>query len=249
MRLGRRPCDPAAVASAPRLDSHRFAAVMPPASLDRGAAFTPGMYGNDTLPDCTAAALANSARSSFVMFAGTDLAVDQDKVPAFYAECVGLTAAATVAEMEATDGAVMLDVMMRQARHGFDVGPQLLAAVFGTLPVRRTVLASAMAHLGHADIGVTLYEADMTLPPAWSTGYAPGKPVGGHAVMLLDYEGLGDSDTVRVGTWGAWQRATWAWLEARTDEAYALVWRQLLGVDPPVDADMLEAQLQRFMTA
>lgn len=246
MRLGRLPADPAALARAPSLAAHRFAALAPPAAIDRGAVpFAPGLYENDTLPDCTAAGLANAA-GMVAALNGFSLAIDPARVPAFYAGCVGC--APTDAAMAATDGAVMLDVLTRQAVEGFDVGPQLLAGLFGTLPLRRTAMANAIATLGHLYLGLTLRERDMELPAVWEVvaGVDDGAIVGGHCVVLWDYAGLADADTVRVATWGGWQPATWAWLAARTDEAHALFWRQLgaaAGQDIGVDAGMLAADL------
>lgn len=247
-RFGRREHDPAAVAKAPSFAGHRFALSPPPASFDRGDVPAPGLYDNDTLPDCTAADMANGARLVFQAFTGADLLVDPGKVPAFYAESIGMPGA-SIKALAATDGAVMLDVMTHQARQGFDCGPQLLAANFGVLPIDRLAIANALAHLKNVSVGIRLYEADMTMPDVWDTTYAPGPLAGRHADTLLDYAGLADGDTLRINRWGSWGRCTWRWLLDRTEEAYARVYRQLLGADPPVDADMLEAQLQRFTAA
>ena len=248
MRLGRLPHSPAAVSAAPSLAGHRFAATLPPAKVDRRAIpFAPGMYQNDSLPDCTAAGLANAA-GMVAALNGYQLTVDPTLVPPFYAACVGC--APTEAAMAATDGAVVLDVLRRQATQGFGVGPQELVGLFGTLPSREAI-ASAVASLGHAYLGVTLHQADMDAFEAqgtWDTGN-DGPVVGGHCVVIWDYEGLGDGDTVRVATWGALQSATWRWVQTRLDEAYALVWRQLAGADGSdigVGVDALEAELTRW---
>ena len=87
--------------------------------------------------------------------------------------------------------------------------------------------------------------------PVWDAqdGRDDGEVVGGHVIAAWDYLGLGADHTARVATWGYWQRATWAWIQARTEEAYGLVWRQLLGADglhDGVDADQLKAELARF---
>ena len=139
--LGRIRHDPVALARAP---SHRFGAVPPPVVLDRSAtAFEPGLYYNDTLPDCTAVALANAARAVAALN-GFDLVLDPARVPAFYGACVG-----NPADLAATDGAVMLDVLARQAASGFDVGPQTLYGLHATIDRHsRSALASGMARLG-----------------------------------------------------------------------------------------------------
>ena len=253
MRLGRLPHDPAALARAPSFAAHHFAAVKPPALLDRShIEFAPGLYRNDDLPDCSAAGLANAA-GMVAALNGYGLAVNPDKVPLFYAACAGCDA--TDAAMQATDGAVLLTVLARQVRSGFDVGPQTLVGLHGTVPLDRSVLASAMTRLGHVYLGVTLRERDMELPAVWDVldGRDDGAVVGGHCVVAFDYAGLQDSAVVRLATWGAWMPATWAWIAARTGsgqgEAHALVWRQLgnaVGSDLDVNADLLEAELKEM---
>ena len=245
MRLGRLPADQARLARAPSLASHRFAAVPPPVRLDRSAIeFQPGLFGNDYLPDCSAAGLANAA-GMVAAINGYTLAIDAAKVPPFYAACVGCDP--TDAAMAATDGAMLLDVLQRQMQSGFDVGEQVpLIGLYGTLPLDRSALASAMAHLGHVYAGVTLHEQDVDSAAAWDLLDSAGDVVGGHCVVLVDYAGLGDDDAVRLATWGRWQYATWRGLAARLDEAHALVWRELAaasGADVGVDADALAADL------
>ena len=241
-RLGRKPHDPAAVA---RVPSHRFGAVPPVPRLDRGAAtFAPGLYANDTLPDCTAVALANAARG-IAALNGFDLVLDPARVPEFYGACVG-----DPPDLAATDGAVMLDVLARQAAAGFDIGPQVLHGLYATLDTRsRPALANGMARLGAGYWGVTLRERDMEGNAVWDVqdGRDDGDVAGGHAIVAWDYTGLGDGDTVRLGTWGTWQPATWAWVAARLDEAYGVVWRQLERADGTfysgVTADSLVAEI------
>ena len=69
--------------------------------------------------------------------------------------------------------------------------------------------------------------------PIWDTD-APasaGDPTpgswGGHCPIIWDYTGTADTDLVRLGTWGYWQKATWRWIRQRTQEAHAIAWRQL----------------------
>lgn len=246
MRLGRLPHDQVALGQAP---AHLFAAVPPPPKLDRSAVhFVPELYENNYLPDCSAVGLANAARGVAALN-GFGLVVDPDMVPAFYAGCVGCDA--TPAAMAATDGAVLLDVLARQATHGFSIGPQMLVGRHGTIQLSRTALALAMARLGPIYLGVTLHDRDMQTAGSGVWDVQPGRDdgvvVGGHCVISFDYTGLGDDDTVRIGTWGAWQSASWAWLAARLDEAHGLVFRQLARADGSfydgVTADGLVADL------
>ncbi len=241
-RLGRIRHDPVALA---RVPSHRFGAVPPPLALDRAAtAFEPGLYQNDILPDCTAVALANAARGVAALN-GFDLVLEQTSVPAFYGACVG-----NPANLAASGGAVMLDVLARQATLGFDIGPQTLHGLYATIDAHsRSALACGMARLGVGYWGVTLRERDMERALVWDVQARrdDGDVVGGHAVIAWDYDGLGDGDRLRIGTWGAWQPATWAWVASRLDEAYGIVWRQLERADGTfyggVTADGLVAEI------
>ncbi|MFL5255508.1 MAG: hypothetical protein ACJ8AI_21950 [Rhodopila sp.] len=234
-----------ALAKAP---SHRFGAVLPPPKLDRHAiAFHPELYGNDVLPDCTAVSLANAARGVAALN-GYDLVVDPACVPAFYSACVG-----NPVNLAATDGAVMLDVLARQAARGFDIGPQVLHGLHGTIDSRsRSALAHGMARLGVGYWGVILRERDMERTAVWDVqdGRDDGDIVGGHAVIAWDYTGLADDATVRLGTWGAWQPATWAWVSTRLEEAHCIVWRQLVRADGTfyagLTADGLVAEVMAY---
>lgn len=225
MRFGRLAHDPIALASVP---AHRFGAVPPPPALDRRSVdFMPGLYQNNYLPVCTAVALANSARATAAL-AGYQLVVDPALVPAFYAACVGVPD--TDAAMEATDGAVALDVLARQARDGFNVGPQTLYGQSAAIDVAsRSDLASGIArYVGYW--GITLHDRDMqTVGGRWDVvpGRDDGPVVGGHMIIAWDYFGLADSDVVRVGTWGTLQQTTWRFVRARLNEAYGVAWPQL----------------------
>jgi hypothetical protein len=226
MRFGRLPHDSVAMAQAP---AHRFGSVAPPAALDRTPViFRPELYANNVLPDCTAVALANAARGVAALN-GYDLIVDPPSVPAFYASCIG-----NPPNLAATEGAVMLDVLRHQATKGFNVGPQTLYGLFGTVnTTSRIALARSIARLGVGYWGVTLRERDAEGAAVWdvAAGRDDGAIICGHAVIAWDYTGLTDDAAVRLGTWGSWQSATWAWVAERLDEAHALVWRQLERAD------------------
>jgi hypothetical protein len=228
MRLafGRLPHDQEAVAAAPK---HVFGVALPPLVVDRSQiAFKPGLYRNDTLPDCTAVALANGARAVGYLN-GFAVTVYDMAVPHFYSACIG-----NPPNLAETEGANMLDVLRFQASHGYVLATQELVGVFGVVPLERLSLAHSIARLGFGYWGLTLFQTDMEqfenrVP--WTLTPDRGAHIGGHAVLGWDYTGLGDNDTVRIGTWGGFQAASWAWLEDRLDEAYGVVWRQLARTD------------------
>lgn len=204
-----------------------------PAVLDRsGIDFTPGLYRNDTLPICTAVALANYARAYSWLKARTDIVVVEDKVVQFFAQTEGV--ADTDAAIEATGGAVMMDIMGAAERSGFDVGQQTplvpLVEACHSLDIQQ--IAHAAWTCGAANLGVALSLADQQMQrwdivaPADFGDTTPGS-WGQHDLILWDWEGLDPTSWVRLGTWGYWQYATWRWVLAATHEAYALRWPQL----------------------
>lgn len=247
MRLGRLPADPRRLLAAPSL--HHYGLSPPPSKVDRhGIEFFPILGGNDQIPDCTAVAVFNCAAAASWVLAGSAPVMDEKKAPRFYAACIGQPDA-TDDELAATDGAMILDVLNYQSQHGCDMGQQsALVANWGVVSSGRTGIASAIAHLGGANLGITLYQNDMDTIGAgvWDvTASDPGPVVGGHALMAWDYTGLSDDSIVRLGTWGAWQTATWRWLEARTDEAHGMAWRQF--AVPGIDYAALEAHIEGFV--
>ena len=230
--LGRLPHDPAAVARAPQLGRHLMATARPPPVLDRHAvAYEPKMYANDYLPCCSATGLANHVRAVGALGQATP-PITYATIPAFYAASIGVPNDANLA---ATPGAVLLDVLNYQRRHGFDVGEQvaLVADVAAGDPGNRDQLANTMYQLGAGYWGVELSVSDQNMS-VWDTENVPtsaGDPTpgswGGHCLVAWDYDGLIDTDIVRLATWGGWQLATWRWVQARLVEAYALRWPQL----------------------
>jgi len=242
LALGRLTHDPAALARAPQLGQYAAAWGAPPPQLNRDAiAFAPRLYRNDTLPDCTAAGLANAADAQAALNGLGAVAIDEQQVVNFYGDCVGC---ADAAQLAATDGARELDVLSYQGRNGFDVGlPAPLVADCATFdPQDRGLLANAMAHLGSGYFGVALAIADQataegigvwdTNTPASSGDSTPGS-WGLHCLLCWSYSGLGDTDVVRLATWGGLQLATWRWMASRVEEAHAVIFRDLVGANQP----------------
>lgn len=246
-RLGRLPHDPSVVAVAPSLANHRFALLAsqgPPAAVDRWSTpYSPGLYDNDLYPDCTACAYVNYARG-VASINGFDIPVSTSAPRDFYAESVGIDPS-DLAAIGASDGAVLIDVMRRQLTNGFQFGTQLFAGNWAVVPIDRKSLAMGVNFFGGLEIGLHLYQGDMAIPNVWDTDYTPGTLVGGHATHLWDYRGLGDTDIVRISTWGTFQNATWRWVESRIAEAYVVLWRQLSrasGLSIGVDFDQLATE-------
>jgi hypothetical protein len=228
-RPGRLESDPATIAAAPAHVFTPAAAYSVALTLDRSATpFAPQLYDNDTLPDCTAVALANYARG-VAELNGFSLAVEAAKVPAFYGASIG-----NPPDLAATPGAQMIDVLRYQGRAGFDLGPQSLVGRFASVALTRRVLAAGINRMGGLYWGVVLRERDMDTVGVtdWDVrGRDDGAIIGRHAISAWDYAGLGMADTVRLTTYGGFQRATWSWVADRLEEAWGLIWRQLARAD------------------
>jgi hypothetical protein len=233
MRLGRKPHDAQRVAAVPK---HRFGAVSaPPIMMRTLTNFMPGMYGNDTLPDCTAVSLTNSARSVAYSLYEYDLNVFAPDVPLFYGDVIGAPAGSDLAD---TNGANMLDVIEYQSKNGFNIGTQSLVANYKTLDFTvQNELMMAMFISAHAYLGITLYNSDMETCQVGGIldqvpGVDPGPVDGGHAINAYCYSGPNPTDLVYFGTWATWQPCTWRWLQSRIEEAYVLSWLQLEAPKP-----------------
>lgn len=229
MQTGRLPHDPARLAA---VAPHQFQLAIP-ARLDRShIPFVPGLYQNDILPDCTAAALADTARAAAWVWTGADIVIDPNKVRQLYARTVGVPD--DIVQLAASNGAEVLDVLGTAATHGVDFGQQTLLS-----PTWERVDTSDVHNIAHAMLygaaylGADIADADM-IAKVWDKPYQP--PIGdetpgskgGHCFFAWDYEGLELGDLVRFGTWGAWQPGTWRWLLDRLSdqEAYCVRWAQ-----------------------
>lgn len=224
MMFGRLPHDPRWLAATPK---HIFGTALPPPSVDRKSIdFIPGLYGNDVYNDCCFVSMANLARG-VAKTHGFSLAVTDGKPVQDFAEFNS-----NPPDLADVRGCLMADVLSHQEAYGFDLGCIDLYGVPRTVDEQsRSDLALSIAQMG-GWWGIQIYEKDMEaiqagLPWDHTLGQDSGKLLGGHAVNAWDYTGLGDKDTVRLGTWARWQPASWDWISERLVEAHAILWPQL----------------------
>ncbi|HQT38904.1 MAG TPA: hypothetical protein PK231_05720 [Acidocella sp.] len=221
--------------SAPRLAGKYLSAIKAPERLDRsGIDPHAQMLLNDTLGDCTCAAMGNllSARAAIL---GFEVQAPDSAVLALYERVGGY-----VPGDAATDrGAVMTDVMASVSVQGWDIGQQVPATCgWGVMdPGDFNGARVAGALLAGANWGVNLAAADMAAVQAGAvmdTSYpasygdpAPGS-LGGHDLIgCWDWTGTEPDDTVRLITWGGLYRATWRWVASRLEINAAVAWPQL----------------------
>jgi hypothetical protein len=164
------------------------------------------MDGNDTLGDCTIAALAHAV-TTFRGLVGTRQIMAKASVIKLYMHLTG----------GVDSGLNELDVLNYWRKNAVS-GDKILA--FATIDVKNhTHIQQAIQLFGGVYLGFQvqqncLQEFDARQP--WTPGPLTQD---GHAVFAVAYDPAG----VTVLTWGNTQKATWAWWDECVDEAYALL--------------------------
>jgi len=216
VRLGRRPHDPARVATLP---VHAAAAAPIPAAYpDASDAWVPTLANNTVLPTCTVAGLANSARR-WAAAQGFDLPVVDQKLYNLYAAVAGCQP--TQDSIAATDGLNMLDLLQHVAANGFDYGapgPMSLTTFRINVADLQAVRAAIFGRRS-AYVGIRLYQCDMVAGAVWR-GAPTGPEEGLHCLVPWLFRPGQFSDA----TWGETIDCDDAWLAARIEEGYALAW-------------------------
>ena len=221
-KLGRIPHDPAMLARLPQAGLH-LDAVLPdaPPVVDWSRDVAPQAWGmclNDAIGDCTCAAVAHaivawSAITSSFQAKPYWTPSDAD-VLALYRAVSGYVPG----QLETDQGARCADVLALWQRQGVECAGTLdkLAAYATIDPRNHAHLRAAVWSFGCVYAGVMLHQAQMT-EAVWSD--LSSQVRGGHCVLLV---GADDTGPLCV-TWGELRRMTWAWWDAATDEAYALL--------------------------
>jgi hypothetical protein len=214
-RLGRLPNNPAK----PRLRVRDYTVTppAPPPSADwysRVASWP--MYLNDQLGDCTCAEVGHQIQSASAYGEGSTVAVSDNDVEALYELAGGY-----VPGQSSTDnGAVIQDVLGDWQKTG--CGGRKCVAFAEVDVTNHAEVQAAIADFGSVDIGFTVYQGDMDAFNAgqeWSASYPEGPVLGGHSVEVAGY----DANGLMIVTWGALQKATWAWWNSRVDEAWLVI--------------------------
>jgi hypothetical protein len=164
------------------------------------------MDGNDTLGDCTIAALAHAVTA----YRGL---VDKKKVMS--------KAAVVKLYMHLTGGLDSglneLDVLNYWRKHAVS-GDEILGFV-SIDPKNHTHVEQAIKLFGGVYLGFQVQQnciQEFDARQTWTPGPLTND---GHAVLAVGYDQKG----VTVLTWGNTQQATWAWWDECVDEAYAIL--------------------------
>ena len=193
------------------------------------AGFTPGLWANDRVGDCTVVGMANY--STVAAMLAQDVAVPQftlDAVLGRYSLVGGYNPNAPPDQFgqNPTDhGAIELDVLNGWRHEPFE-GVGLVA--FAVVDVHDVeLLRYAVQIFGGAYVGVNLpntAKAQMGRLWAPTAGMVPGD-WGGHCTVLdgFDFRRRRRVPELLHATWGIQQRSTEAWWRACGDEAYVPV--------------------------
>jgi len=165
------------------------------------------MDGNDTLGDCTIAALAHSITVYHGLVTKPAKIMTKQAVIKLYEQMTG----------GVDSGLNELDVLNRWQSKAVD-GEKILA--FTSIdPKNHTHIQQAIQLFGGVYLGFQvqsncIQEFDAHQP--WTPGTLTND---GHAVFAVAY----DQNGVTVLTWGNTQQGTWAWWDECVDEAYAIL--------------------------
>jgi hypothetical protein len=181
--------------------------------------------GNDTLGDCTIAALAHAV-TTYQGMVGVMNVMSKNDVVTLYEQLAG----------GQDSGLNELDVLNYWRQHAVS-GDEILA--FASIdPKNHTHVEQAIMLFGGVYLGFQVQQGciqkfDARQP--WTRGSLTND---GHAVFAVGY----DQNGVTVLTWGNTQQGTWAWWDECVDEAYAILPQE--AKDPSYAPGFNIAQLQ-----
>ena len=191
------------------------------------------MDGNDTLGDCTIAALAHAA-TIYEGLVGKKGIMTKKAVVKLYMHLTG----------GVDSGLNELDVLNCWRKHA--AGREKILAFASIDPKNLTHIQQAIQIFGGVYLGFQVQqncvqEFDNHQP--WTPGPLTND---GHAVFATGY----DQNEVTVLTWGNIQKATWPWWNECVDEAYAILPQEAKNPDfaPGFDIAQLQADLSDVAT-
>ena len=219
----------------PRFASYLFASALPPipAASDWGESVPDWlMLGNDTVGDCTCAAMAHG-EMEWAADTARVFTPSADDTLAVYSAITGYDPSQTDSDGNnpSDTGADVVDVLNYWKNTGFC--GRKIAGYSEINPKNSDHVKLSIALLGGAYFGVQLPQSAMDAINA-------GQPwidttdtniLGGHAIWAVAY----DADGVTFVTWGREVFASWEWISKYADEAFAIPsadWINSSGVSP-----------------
>ncbi len=203
----------------------------PPLAIDYGTALKHlGVMANDRIGDCTCAAIGHAIQL-WTSLTSTETVIPDKTIIDLYSKVSGYVPG----DQNTDNGAAASDVLLYWYKN--PVANHALSGFASIRPGNRTSIRDAIYLFGVCYLGVqlplTAQHGDWVLPQGQDlTGDWEVGSWGGHAIPAIAY----DADSVVVISWGKFVKATWDWLDAYMDEAYALLskdWLQSTGNSPP----------------
>lgn len=181
------------------------------------------MFGNDTIGDCTCAAIGHALEADSLAGSGMMVRPTTDEIVAFYSLVSGYNPSTGANDR----GAVVESVLTTWRKTGLQT-PSGVSKILGFARVDETKHAEVLAAFqlgGILDIGFSVTQSDedqFSAGQVWDAVADPGAILGGHSVVVGGYTQAGPlkgraqvlnatSGGVLLGTWGTSQWATWAW--------------------------------------
>jgi hypothetical protein len=212
----------------------------PPPSADytKGMPADLGMMLNDTLGDCTCAAVYHAIQVWTFNADGGKIDTEPDSdVEKLYVQACGYKPSAGGEGPGGNEQKVLTYLLKK----GAPAGPKGLTrnkiAAFvevdprNTDDVKSTIFNCGVAYIGFNVPQYIVPAAPAQPPLVWDVESANNKIVGGHAVVLAGY----DANGARVISWGSYYTMTWAFFAAYVDEVYAIAdqdWIDAKGTTP-----------------
>jgi len=205
-----------------RMSKYVDVAYVPPAFSDHTPfGFTAwGMMMNDTLGDCTIAAVGHATQ----IFSAGKITEPDSIIESYYEKWCGY-----VPGKPSTDqGGVEVDVLNDWKAQGF--AGHVLEGYVDPQPGNWSHIAHSIAEFGGVYIGLQLPNSAMTQNEngeVWDVVANDGGIAGGHAVFCPAYHTLDPTynkeTTITCITWGMKQKMTQAFWEKYTDESHTLL--------------------------
>jgi hypothetical protein len=226
----------------------------PPPSVDYTAGMPAdlGMMLNDTLGDCTCAAVYH-AEQVWTSNANPPMVTEPDSdVLLLYEKACGYKPAQGGEGPGGNEQHVLTYLLRSGAPAGAGGRSHLKIAAFVEVDPRNTDdVKRAIFHCGLAYIGFNVPAFLMPPPPdappaVWDVQpAADNSSVGGHAVILAGYDAAG----ARVISWGRYYTMTWAFFGQFVDEVYAIADAEWVSAKGTTPAGLSLQELEQQMSA
>jgi hypothetical protein len=194
----------------------------PPAAVDYSnkMTFPAGVFMNDTIGDCTAAAFYH-ARQVFSSQTGNEITDPTYDVLALYELSTGYVPTDPSTDNGGDEQAVLTYILNNGAPIGDGSSVDKLIAFVEVDVCNQDDIKTVINECGVCYIGVNMPQTLMDgMEPLWD--YQTGDDTtsaGGHAVVLVGYDATGPF----LISWGNKYQMTWAFFAQYVEEAYALI--------------------------